>query len=137
MPPTSWMFLEGLRTVKAYLGEERERWLDEDIVLKLRATSLHHMLVTFPNDIIGNLVNGIILGYGAFQVLDGATTIGALIAFMAFTPRAYQALRGVLATYTGTQRVHASIELVDDIWSDGRSKCSRTRAKRSERAYRA
>ena len=109
------MFLEGLRTVKAYLGEERERWLDEDIVLKLRATSLHHMLVTFPNDIIGNLVNGIILGYGAFQVLDGATTIGALIAFMAFTPRAYQALRGVLATYTGTQRVHASIELVDDL----------------------
>ena len=73
------------------------------------------MLVTFPNDIIGNLVNGIILGYGAFQVLDGATTIGALIAFMAFTPRAYQALRGVLATYTGTQRAHASIELVDDL----------------------
>jgi ABC-type multidrug transport system fused ATPase/permease subunit len=113
--------LEGLRTVKAYGGESKERlrwrqWIELDIHHKLRSIALHQIVLTFPNDVVNNLVIGIILGIGALRILDDSLTIGSLIAFMGYTPRAYGALRGVLRTCAGTRRVHASADQLDELF---------------------
>ena len=74
-------------------------------------------LLTFPNDVVSNVVIGGMLAYGAVRIIDGMLTLGAMIAFMAYVPRAYSALRGVLQTYVGTHTIRNSFERLDTLFA--------------------
>ena len=109
------------RTIRMFNGEEHamRRWaghMDSLTRIKIRGAALHDIMLTFPNEVINGLVLGVLLGYGAFQVMDGAVTIGSLVAIMAYAPRAYAALRTVLTTYTGTRLIKVSVESLNDLF---------------------
>ena len=112
----------GFRTIRAFNGETRAktRWaayMDKVAQLKIRGEALHQIMLNFPNEIINGLIIGILFGYGALQIMDDRLTIGSLIAFMAYAPRAYNALRSVLTTYVGTKRVDVSIESLNELFA--------------------
>lgn len=109
------------RTIRMFNGEEHAmtRWaghMDRLTRIKIRGAALHDIMLTFPNEVINGLVLGVLLGYGAFQVMDGAVTIGSLVAIMAYAPRAYAALRTVLTTYTGTRLIKISVESLNELF---------------------
>ncbi len=109
------------RTIRMFNGEQHAatRWaghMDRLTRIKIRGAALHDIMLTFPNEVINGLVLGVLLGYGAFQVMDGAATIGSLVAIMAYAPRAYAALRTVLTTYTGTRLIRVSVDSLNELF---------------------
>ena len=112
----------GIGTVRMLGGEavheaQWRGWLSRFLHLRTRASPLHNMLLTFPNDVVSNVVIGGMLAYGAVRIIDGTLTLGAMIAFMAYVPRAYGALRGVLQTYVGTHTIRNSFERLDTLFA--------------------
>lgn len=96
-----------------------KRWtehMDRFNRIRIRGAALHDIMLTFPNEVINGLVLGVLLGYGAFQAMDGAVTIGSLVAIMAYAPRAYAALRTVLTTYSGTRLIKVSVESLNELF---------------------
>lgn len=113
--------VSAFRTIRIFTGEEqaKRKWashMDRYARLKIKGAALHDIMLTFPNEVINGLVLGVLLGYGAFQAIDGAITIGSLVAIMAYAPRAYAALRAVLTTYTGTRLIKVSVESLNDLF---------------------
>ncbi|MDE0218821.1 MAG: ABC transporter ATP-binding protein [Spirochaetaceae bacterium] len=112
----------GIGTVRMLGGEavheaQWRGWLRRFLHLRTRSIPLHSMLLTFPTDVVSNVVIGGMLAYGAVRIIDGTLTLGAMIAFMAYVPRAYGALRGVLQTYVGTHTIRNSFERLDDLFA--------------------
>ena len=112
----------GIGTIRMLGGEavheaQWRGWLSRFLHLRTRASPLHNMLLTFPNDVVSNVVIGGMLAYGAVRIIDGTLTLGAMIAFMAYVPRAYGALRGVLQTYVGTHTIRNSFERLDTLFA--------------------
>ena len=112
----------GIGTVRMTGGEtvheaQWRAWLRRFQHLRTRSIPLHSMLLTFPNDVVSNVVIGGMLAYGAVRIIDGTLTLGAMIAFMAYVPRAYSALRGVLQTYVGTHTIRNSFERLDTLFA--------------------
>ncbi len=113
--------VNAFRTIRMFGGERhaKRHWaghMDKLVWLKMRGAALHDIMLTFPNEVINGLVLGVLLGYGAFQAMDGAVTVGSLVAIMAYAPRAYAALRAVLTTYTGTRLIEVSVESLDELF---------------------
>ena len=112
---------DAFRTIRMFSGEGHamKRWaehMDRFNRIRIRGAALHDIMLTFPNEVINGLVLGVLLGYGAFQAMDGAVTIGSLVAIMAYAPRAYAALRTVLTTYTGTRLIKVSVESLNELF---------------------
>ena len=111
-----------VRVVKWFAGERREktRWnrhMDDLARKKIRGEALHELMLTFPTELASGLILGGVLGYGAFEIMNGALTVGGLIAFIGYSPRAHSAWRAVLTTYAGTRRVSISAEGLDALFS--------------------
>ena len=109
------------RTIRMFNGEQHatSRWaghMDKLTRIRIRGAALHDIMLSFPNEVINGLVLGVLLGFGAFQVMDGAATIGSLVAIMAYAPRAYSALRTVLTTYTGTRLIRVSVDSLNELF---------------------
>ena len=109
------------RTIRMFTGEEHAKagWADRTgryTRLKIRGAALHDIMLTFPNEVINGVVLGVLLGFGAFQAMDGEVTIGSLVAIMAYAPRAYAALRSVLTTYTGTRLIDVSVQSLNELF---------------------
>ena len=109
------------RTIRMFTGEEHAKagWADRTgryTRLKIRGAALHDIMLTFPNEVINGVVLGVLLGFGAFQAMDGEVTIGSLVAIMAYAPRAYAALRSILTTYTGTRLIDVSVQSLNELF---------------------
>ena len=113
--------VSAIRTIRLFTGEDnaKKRWaghMDRFAWLKMRGDALHDIMLTFPNEVINGVVLGVLLGFGAFQAMDGEITIGSLVAIMAYAPRAYAALRSVLTTYTGTRLIDVSVQSLNELF---------------------
>ncbi len=113
--------VNAFRTIRMFTGEDnaKSRWaghMDRFAWLKMRGDALHDIMLTFPNEVINGVVLGVLLGFGAFQAMDGDVTIGSLVAIMAYAPRAYAALRSVLTTYTGTRLIDISVQSLNELF---------------------
>ena len=114
--------LLGLRTIRAFNGEDHARsrwaeWIQEHIRIKNKSSAFHHFMLHFPSELINTLIVGILFGYGAYEIMNDRMTVGSLVAFVAYAPRIYNALRVVFRTYEGTLRVQISIEKLDAIFT--------------------
>ncbi len=110
----------GIKTVRSLSGESRERrfwqdWLKHHKNLKLKTVAFHHIVVAFPNEVINSVVIGILFGVGAFGIMDGSMSIGTLVAFMAYVPRAYAALKGAFSIYVDLHRVKISFDKLNEV----------------------
>ena len=114
-------FFSGLRTVRGFNGEvyEKKRWWEwimRHWKIKAKGLVFHNLVRTLPSDFINNLVIGLIFGYGAFEIINGRMSIGGLVAFVAYIPRAYSALRAVLNAHVSTQRAKVASEKIDALF---------------------
>ena len=99
--------IPGIRTIRAYTAEphEKARWLEwvkADWSIKAKSITFHNLVRTLPLDLIQSVAVGLVYGYGAYEVINGRLSIGGLVAFIIYVPRAYFALEGILDGYIST-----------------------------------
>ena len=88
-------FFPGMRTVRAFNAEPYEKarwrdWLVKHRSIKARVTAFHELIRIVLPETVNYVAAGLVFGYGAFEIIQGRLTIGSLVAFAAYLPRAYR-----------------------------------------------
>ena len=112
--------IPGMRTVRAHTAEpyETARWLDwilHNWRIKAKIAAFHNLALTLPLDLIQNVGVGLVYGYGAYEVMSGRLSIGGLVAFIIYVPRAYVALAAILDGHVSTGQAQAAAERIDSL----------------------
>ena len=112
--------IPGMRTIRAHTAEphEKARWLEWIMVdwrIKARIVAFHNLVRTLPLDLIQSIAVGLVYGYGAYEVTNGRLSIGGLVAFIIYVPRAYIALEGILDGHISTGQAKAAAERIDSL----------------------
>ncbi len=112
--------IPGMRTVRAHTAEpyEARRWLEWLNVrwrIKAKSITFHNLVRTLPMDLIQSIAVGLVYGYGAYEVINGRLSIGGLVAFIIYVPRAYKALEGILDGHISTGQAKAAAERIDSL----------------------
>ena len=112
--------IPGMRTIRAHTAEphEKARWLEwimADWRIKARIAAFRKLVWTLPLDLIQSIAVGLVYGYGAYEVINGRLSIGGLVAFVIYVPRAYIALEGILDGYMSTGQAKAAAERIDSL----------------------
>ena len=112
--------IPGMRTVRAHTAEpyETARWLDwilHNWRIKAKIAAFHNLALTLPLDLIQNVGVGLVYGYGAYEVMSGRLSIGGLVAFIIYVPRAYIALAAILDGHVSTGQAQAAAERIDSL----------------------
>ena len=112
--------IPGIRTIRAHTAEpnEKARWLEwvkADWRIKARVVTFHNLVRTLPLDLIQSVAVGLVYGYGAYEVINGRLSIGGLVAFIIYVPRAYFALEGILDSHISTGQAKAAAERIDSL----------------------
>lgn len=85
-----------------------------DLHLRRRGVELLFGLSNILVTVIGTAV---ILGYGGYQVVAGALTIGGLVAFYTFLTRLFEPVENLMSIYSQYQRASASIRRVQQTFA--------------------
>jgi ABC-type multidrug transport system fused ATPase/permease subunit len=111
--------LAGLRTVRAFNGEQRqtERWQDwagQFWRSKLADSALHTFYVDTLSSFLNNLILAIVLGLGVFEILGDRLSIGTLVAFLVYAPRVLSALQQLTRTHLSVATVRVAAAKLDE-----------------------
>jgi ABC-type multidrug transport system fused ATPase/permease subunit len=114
-------FVAGIRTMRAFNGEELEtrnwrRWNQRYSEVRANADLFHNLVRSMPADVINNVVLGMVFGYGAYEVIAGRLSLGSLVAFVAFIPRVYGAIRVLLDTQIDAAQAKSAVEHLDALF---------------------
>ena len=112
--------MPGMRTVRAHTAEpyEAKRWLEWLKIrwrIKAKNITFHNLVRTLPLDLIQSVAVGLVYGYGAYEVINGRLSIGGLVAFIIYVPRAYFALEGILDGHISAGQAKAAAERIDSL----------------------
>ena len=112
--------IPGIRTIRAHTAEphEKARWLEwvkADWSIKAKSITFHNLARTLPLGLIQSVAVGLVYGYGAYEVINGRLSIGGLVAFIIYVPRAYFALEGILDGHISTGQAKAAAERIDSL----------------------
>ena len=110
--------IPGMRTVRAQTAAPYETarwfaWIQADRRIKAKIVTFHNLVLTLPMELIQNVGVGLVYGYGAYEVMSGRLSIGGLVAFIIYVPRAYFALAAILDGYVSTGQAKAAAERID------------------------
>jgi ATP-binding cassette subfamily B protein len=112
--------INAIDTVKAMNLEHSTRWKWEDkfikslnIDFKLYNTGMYfHSL----GDFVVTLSSTLILWYGAFKVIEGAVSIGELMAFMALVGSVTTPINRIIMVWDDIQETLVSVDRINDIF---------------------
>ena len=112
----------GLRTVRAFNAETYEKarwreWLTAHRRIKATVSAFHELIRIVMPESINYLVAGLVFAYGAFETVQGRLTVGSLVAFVAYLPRAYAVLQTLLGTQVNLQEARVNAEKVDALFA--------------------
>ena len=112
----------GLRTIRASNAQSYEEgrwreWLTDHRNIKARVATFHELIRIVLPESINQIAAGLVFGYGAFEIIQGRLTIGSLVAFIAYLPRAYAVLQALLGTHVNLQEARINAEKVDDLFA--------------------
>ena len=112
----------GLRTVRAFNAEASEKarwreWLTAHRRIKATVSAFHELIRIVLPESINYVVAGLIFAYGAFEIIQGRLTVGSLVAFVAYLPRAYAVLQTLLGTQVNLQEARVNAEKVDALFA--------------------
>ncbi len=112
--------ISGIRTVRAHTAAPYEaarwhEWIQSDWRLKAKTITFHNLVRVLPMDLIQNIGIGLVYGYGAYEVINGRLSIGGLVAFILYVPRAYFALEAILDGHISTGQAKAAAERIDSL----------------------
>ena len=127
--------IPGMRAIRAHTAEPYEagRWLDWLQVrwrIKAKSITFHNLALTLPMDLIQSVAVGLVYGFGAYEVINGRLSIGGLVAFIIYVPRAYIAFATILAGHIGAGQAQAAAERIDSLLALPREPESPDRAER-------
>lgn len=110
--------IPAMRTIRAFnamaLEDKKwEGWINDHRAIKAKSITFHNIVLSLPLNLINYIVLGLVYGYGALQIMDNSLTIGSLIAFVTYIPRAYQAFLDILAARIGATEAKAAAEQID------------------------
>ena len=83
-----------------------------DLSVRRRGAEL---LLGLSNILVTVLGTTVVLGFGGYQVLAGALTIGGLVAFYTFLSRLFDPIENITSMYSQYQRASASIRRVQQV----------------------
>lgn len=114
--------ISGVRTVRAHTAAPYEtarwrEWILSDWRLKAKTITFHNLVRVLPMDLIQNVGVGLVYGYGAYEVINGRLSIGGLVAFILYVPRAYVALEAILDGHISTGQAKAAAERIDSLFA--------------------
>lgn len=107
-----------IRGTNAMAAEDNkwEKWIEDHREIKAKSITFHTMALSLPLNLINYIVLGLVYGYGAMQIMGNSLTIGGLIAFVTYIPRAYQAFLDILAARIGASEAEAAAEQIDALF---------------------
>ncbi len=112
----------GLRTVRAFNAESYEQarwreWLTAHRRIRATVSAFHELIRIVMPESINYVVAGLIFAYGAFEIIQGRLTVGSLVAFVAYLPRAYAVLQTLLGTQVNLQEARVNAEKLDALFA--------------------
>lgn len=111
--------LEGNRLIRAYGAGERSRHRLQDHHSKMIRFLMRHQIlgaVSGSIPLMLTIINTLVVfGYGGFLVMDGALTIGSLVAFSIYQGRVFGPLQGLLDSFLVLQKVKVALHRVEEI----------------------
>ncbi len=115
-------FFPGMRTIRAFNAEACEKtrwrdWLAAHRSIKARVEAFHEFIRIVLPETVNYVAAGLVFGYGAFEIIQGRLTIGSLVAFAAYLPRAYSVLQSLLGTHVNLQEARVNAEKVDALFA--------------------
>ena len=106
----------GMWIVQSFVAEKRTFGKFDSINADLRNShlkSVFYFAVFFPVvEIMGGVSIALIIWYGGGQIIRGAMTFGALVAFLQYTERFFQPIRDLSEKYNILQQAMASSERI-------------------------
>ncbi|MDH6460906.1 ATP-binding cassette subfamily B protein [Micromonospora sp. A200] len=106
--------LRGIRAVQAYRREPRNQQIFGAVNDGYRRANLRafRLIATYSPGIkvIGNVSVAVVLGYGGWRVLGGATEVGVLAAFLLYLRRFFEPMQELSQFYNSLQSATAALE---------------------------
>ncbi len=111
----------GARVVKLNGGQARQTallrsWLDAHTSAKLTSVKTHEFELTTLPEMCLQLLYGLIFILGALLAMKGGLSLGALVAFIAYVPQAFSAVRALLRIQTTYKSIEPTIQSVNEIF---------------------
>ncbi len=111
----------GVRVVKLNGGQARQvellrDWLDSHTSAKLTSSKTHEFELTTLPELCIQLLYGLIFILGALLVMNGRMTTGVLVAFIAYVPQAFNAIRSLLRIQVTYKSVEPTIQSVNEVF---------------------
>ena len=111
--------LQGMRAVVGSNAQEREvdrfRNKNDSFVDALLSMRLFTYLAGGLPGLLLTTGTGIVFLYGGYRVIDGATTLGTFVAFMAYQMRLMAPIQGLMGLYSNLATARASLVRVHEI----------------------
>jgi ATP-binding cassette, subfamily B, bacterial len=109
----------GIRAVQAFRREPRNEQIFDGLGQQYAVTSRHAsrlMAIYGPSiTLTGNLLTGIILGYGGLLVIDGDIKVGVLATFVLYLGRFFDPLQDVSQFYNTFQSAASGLEKISGL----------------------
>ena len=111
--------LQGMRAVVGANAQEREvdrfRNKNDSFIDALLSMRLFTYLAGGLPGLLLTAGTGIVFLYGGYRVIDGATTLGTFVAFMAYQMRLMAPIQGLMGLYSNLATARASLVRVHEI----------------------
>jgi len=111
----------GIRVVKLNGGHAKQLsmlrdWLDLHTAAKLTSSKTHEFELTTLPEMCVQLLYGLIFILGALLVMGGRMTTGVLVAFVAYVPQAFSAIKSLLRIQVTYKSVEPTIMSVCEVF---------------------
>src|SRR5437763_3540671 len=111
--------MTGIRAVQAFRRERR----NDEIFGELNAGYYDASLRSFrlvalyaPGiTLVGDIIAGVVLGYGGLRVIDGDIKVGVLVSFLLYLRRFFQPLQDLAQFYNSFQAAGAALEKISGV----------------------
>ena len=114
--------MTGIRAVQAFRRERR----NDEIFGELNAGYYDASLRSFrlvalyaPGiTLVGNVITGVVLGYGGLRVIDGDIKVGVLVTFLLYLRRFFDPLQDLAQFYNSFQSAAAALEKISGVLAE-------------------
>ena len=108
--------IAGMREVQAFARERANQERFARVNARNRDANVGATAITSAFtpavDILSTVATAIVIGYGAYQVLNGAVTIGVIVSFLAYVQRFFEPIRSITQMWTLGQSALAGGERI-------------------------
>jgi ABC-type multidrug transport system fused ATPase/permease subunit len=109
----------GIRAVQAFRREQRNADIFSDLGQDYSQSSAHaaRLIAVYGPSIslIGNIITGVVLGYGGLLVIEGNIKVGVLATFLLYLQRFFDPLQDVSQFYNTFQSAASGLEKISGV----------------------